>query len=157
MRQPKFTLITVLLVMLIPLGFIIGGSAFIRSENKKLEVCTETVTATVVSYDQERDDGQYLYTPVYEYTLNGSIYRSHTSTYSSNAQKKYPLSSTYELKVNPNDPTQFTSPALAKSSKRTGAILIILGIISWVLYIGKRLRTILLGSSQPKQNISIRM
>ena len=96
--------------------FVVIGFLANRNINEHKKYCTEEVSATVVNYlenientvsddsDTRIYETDITYTPVFSYEYNGNTYTATAGNYGKNYREKFPLSSTYNIKINPNDP-----------------------------------------------------
>ena len=98
-----------LIVSLAILGFAIAGLLMvvlpIRKRKKLKEVCTTTVSATIVENLTHYKEGKTLYCPVYGFNFGGKSYRVHNNTYSTFEGKK--VGTIVDFKINPNNPEEF--------------------------------------------------
>lgn len=104
----------IVLFFFMGLSLLIGITGIIsfKSNSTKMDVCTESVTATVISLKQNGDGSKHhnkpTYAPVFEYDYGGNYYtQEYGISYSRNHKDKFRVGQTYTIYVNPKKPTQF--------------------------------------------------
>ncbi|MCM1006752.1 MAG: DUF3592 domain-containing protein [Ruminococcus flavefaciens] len=129
------------LFILFSILFIIVGIVVLMLPKIKSQKCTESVRAEVVENLQvessDHRSGKVLYKPVFGFTYNGEDYRVESKT--SSDPPAFRSGEIVELKINPDDPTDFYAP----SDKTTGFIgIIFTGMGALFLTIGIVLRVV---------------
>lgn len=121
----KFFIVGIVIV-LIGIFNIIKGS-------KMKSKCTESTSARIVEiekgYDTIGDDNsgtEYKYTPIYEFSVNGTTVRKSAGVYSNN-KRKYHVGDMAVVKYNPDNPTEFMLNG-KNTSKSVGIFMSIIGI-----------------------------
>ena len=111
----KIVLTAVMVVFLIVgVVFVCSGLWFKNYDEGMKDRCTESVQAIVDDYkssSSRHNDGTYSmsYFPVFRYTFDGMEYTKQ-SNYGS-GEPKYSKGDVVEIKVNPNDATEFFNPS----------------------------------------------
>lgn len=114
-KASKIILIAVMVVFLIVgVVFVCSGFWFKNYDKGMKERCTESVQAIVDDYkssSSRHNDGTYSmsYFPVFSYTFDGMEYTKQ-SNYGS-GEPKYSKGDVVEIRVNPNDATEFFDPS----------------------------------------------
>lgn len=114
-KAPKIVLIAGMIVFLIVgVVFVYSGLWFKNYDEGMKDRCTESVQAIVDDYkssSSRHNDGTYSmsYFPVFRYTFDGIEYTKQ-SNYGS-GEPKYSKGDVVEIKVNPNDATEFFNPS----------------------------------------------
>ncbi len=134
---------SVIMVIIGIILFMVSG--FITSQDASLkERCTYEVQATVVGFERSDSGNSKAPTPVFEYSYNDKNYTSKTGTYSDSFKNIFQVGQSYKIYIDPNDPMEFYSEEIAKTSgtfikiSRWGGIgLVILGIISFAISLVK--------------------
>jgi len=100
----------------------------IINKNRLKRVCTIMVSAKIVDYKYTySDDGNKLYSPIYEFDFNGKKYNVSNNTYSNIDNK--PVETIVNLMINPNNPDEYMA------NSKVNNFVIILGIIFLSLFI----------------------
>ena len=110
--------------------FLVIGVGFSAGTSIVSATCTEPVTATVTDYEYNSDN---IPTPVLEYEYGDETYIATTDVYASDFVTKYPVDSTLEIKVNPENPTEIYSDDLTAALGAVGIGFIIAGVIGFIL------------------------
>lgn len=114
-KASKIILISVMLVFLIVgVVFVCSGLWFKNYDKGMKKRCTEYIHAIVDDYKlsySRHNDGTYSmsYFPVFSYTFDGMEYTKQ-SNYGS-GEPKYSKGDVVEIRVNPNDATEFFDPS----------------------------------------------
>lgn len=114
-KASKIVLIAAMIVFLIVgVVFVCSGLWFKNYDEGMKDRCTEYVQAIVDDYkssSSRNNDGTYSisYFPVFSYTFDGMKYTKQ-SNYGS-GEPKYSKGDVVEIKVNPNDATEFFDPS----------------------------------------------
>ena len=114
-KAVRFVLIAVMMIFLIVGVVLVCSGLWFKNYDKGVkERCTESVQAVVDGYQSSssrHSDGTYStsYFPVFNYTYNGIDYTKQ-SNYGS-GEPKYSKGDVVEIKVNPNDATEFFNPS----------------------------------------------
>lgn len=114
-KSSKIVLIAAMIVFLIVgVVFVCSGLWFKNYDEGMKDRCTESVQAIVDDYkssSSRNNDGTYsiCYFPVFSYTFDGMEYTKQ-SNYGS-GEHKYSKGDVVEIKVNPNDATEFFNPS----------------------------------------------
>lgn len=114
-KASKIVLIAAMIVFLIvDVVFVCSGLWFKNYDEGMKDRCTEYVQAIVDDYkssSSRNNDGTYSisYFPVFSYTFDGVEYTKQ-SNYGS-GEPKYSKGDVVEIKVNPNDATEFFNPS----------------------------------------------
>lgn len=114
-KASKIVLIAVMMVFLIVgVVFVCSGLWFKNYDKELKDRCTESVQAIVDDYQSSsfrHNDGTYStsYFPVFRYTFDGVEYTKQ-SNYGS-GEPKYSKGDVVEIKVNPDDATEFFDPS----------------------------------------------
>lgn len=100
--------------LIVGVVFVCSGLWFKNYDKGMKERCTESVQAIVDGYkssSSRHNDGTYSmsYFPVFSYTFNGMEYTKQ-SNYGS-GDPKYSKGDVVEIRVNPNDATEFFDPS----------------------------------------------
>lgn len=124
--------------ILVGLGLIAAGIAWLRLSQRKKARCTVPVAGTIVKvkrrYSKDSDGhGEYDYTPVYSYTVAGREY-SAEADFSSNRKRAFKVGEVDELMVNPNKPLEFIA-AGRSSGSALGIGLVAAGLLVIVAYV----------------------
>lgn len=118
--------------ILIILAFIIAGFSmlFLPIINKKRlkKVCNVMVSAKLVDYKYTySDNGNKLYSPIYEFEFNGKKHNVSNNMYSNIGVK--PVDTIVNLMINPNDPEEYID------NSQSNIIVIVLGVIFLIVSI----------------------
>lgn len=114
-KAPKIVLIAVMIVFFIVGVVFVCSGLWLKNYDKGMkDRCTESVQAVVADYkssSSSHNDGTYSmsYFPVFSYTFDGVEYTKQ-SNYGS-GEPKYSKGDVVEIKVNPNDATEFFDPS----------------------------------------------
>lgn len=121
--------------LIVGIAFVLIGIFNIVKGSKMKGRCTETTSATIVDiekeYDTTSDDGpggQYTYTPIYEFSANGTTIRK-SGGVDSNSKRKYHIGDVAEVKYNPENPNEFIVNG-KNVKKSVGIPLMIFGVIA---------------------------
>lgn len=123
--------------ILFSIVFIIVGIVVLMIPKIKAQKCTESVRAEVIENlpveSSDHRSGNVLYKPVFGFTYNGKDYRVESKT--SSDPPAFQSGEIVELKVNPDDPTDFYAPSDKTTSfigiifTAMGALFLIIGIV----------------------------
>ena len=118
--------------ILLILAFIIAGFSllFLPIINKKRlkKVCNVMVSAKLVDYKYTySDNGNKLYSPIYEFEFNGKKHNVSNNMYSNIGVK--PVDTILNLMINPNDPEEYMD------NSQSNIIVIVLGVIFLIVSI----------------------
>lgn len=118
--------------------FIIGICVLIQPK-LKAKRCTESVTAEVIEnikvrshYNNDNNHGTHsvTYRPVFEFEHNGQHYNIKSNT--SSNPPVFEVGEKVELKINPNDPTDFYAPS-DSTFTLVGLIFVGIGLIFTII------------------------
>lgn len=118
------------LLLVIGLVFIVLGFVVSRFTKAKKSRCTQVVSGTVADVRRQRsadNEGRFNYHPIYEYTVNGQVFRREGSVYSQN-RKKYQVGQAAQIMYNPEKPQEFYV-AGAKKQVGFGFMLVVVGVV----------------------------
>ena len=112
--------------ILLILAFIIAGLAMIFipiiNKNRLKKVCTIMVSAKIIDYKYTYgDNGNKLYSPIYEFDFNGKKHNVSNEVYSNIGNK--PIDTIVNLMINPNNPEEYID------NSKVNKFLLVLGII----------------------------
>ena len=118
--------------ILLILAFIIAGFSmlFLPIINKKRlkKVCNVMVSAKLVDYKYTySDNGNKLYSPIYEFEFNGKKHNVSNNMYSNIGVK--PVDTIVNLMINPNDPEEYMD------NSQSNIIVLFLGVIFLIVSI----------------------
>ena len=98
--------------------------------------CNTKVKAVIVNYIQEekRNEGIFVYTPIYEYSYNGVTYQAKSSDFSDEPRN---IGHTCKIYINKDNPSEFfdSESLLVSLSKPVGIMFILLSIMMITPYI----------------------
>lgn len=124
--------------LIVGIVFVLIGIFNIVKGSKMKSKCTQSTSARIVdiekSYDTSDDDGpggQYTYTPIFEFSANGTIIRKSGGLYSNN-KRKYNIGDAAEVKYNPENPNEFIVNG-KNARKSAGIPLMIFGVVMIVI------------------------
>lgn len=115
-------------IVIVSLGIIITGKG-----SKKKKRCTATASAVIVEIEKQEDSVEgntrksYAYTPIYEFTVNGTTIRKSGGIYSNN-KNKYKVGDVSPVTYNPENPEEFLVNG-KNGGNAFGIALLLFGIV----------------------------
>ena len=123
--------------------FLIVGTTIYNSIKKRQDRCTETASASVVSYEEsvrktKTKSGKHsftkkttVYTPVYEFSVGGASYTGKSDT--SSSTKPFEIGAEIQIHYEPGDPSNNylnpVSPVIKYASFAGGGVFMLIGIL----------------------------
>ena len=99
--------------LLVGIVIVLIGILSIRKGSQKKNRCTAAASAVIVEVQVEKDEAgtenthkKYTYTPIYEFTANGSVIRKSGGIYSHN-KSEFKVGDVSSVKYNPDKPDEF--------------------------------------------------
>ena len=135
MNQKTFSRITGVIFIFFGLALILGGNWIYNSRKKIHDGCTETTSATVVSYKdsirKSKASKTTVYAPVYEYEVNGTPYTGISDH--SDTSKPFAIGTTIQIHYNPSYPdisyVTPLSPVIRYASFGGGGVMLLIGAL----------------------------
>lgn len=120
--------------LLVGIAIFLIGIFGIGKGSKKKKRCTASAAAMIVEIEKEDDESaregtnkKYSYTPIYEFTANGTTVKKSGGIYSHN-KNKFHIGDTATVMYNPENPEEFVVDGKS-GEKGFGIALILFGLL----------------------------
>lgn len=120
--------------LLVGTVLVLIGIIGIRKGSQKKNRCTASASAMIVEIEIDDDEAarentnkKYSYTPIYEFTVNGTTVRKNGGIYSHN-KRGYRVGDSAMVKYNPDDPEEFVV-AGENAGKAFDIVLLLFGLV----------------------------
>ena len=120
--------------LLVGIVIVLIGLLLIGTGSRKKRRCSASTSAVIVEIEKEDDESaregtkkKYSYTPIYEFTVNGTTVRKSGGIYSHN-KKKFRVGDTASVKYNPENPEEFLVNGKS-GDKGFGIALLLFGLV----------------------------
>ena len=120
--------------LLVGIVIVLIGILSIREGSQKKSRCTASASAVIVEVQVEKDEAgsenthkKYTYTPIYEFTVNGTTVHRSGGIYSYH-KKEFRIGDSSTVRYNPDDPEEFLVSG-KNGGKSFGIALVLFGLV----------------------------
>ena len=120
--------------LLVGIVIVLIGILIIRKVSQKNNRCTASASAVIAEIEKDDDEAgregtrkKYIYTPIYEFVVNGNTIRKSGGIYSHN-KREFSVGDTATVKYNPDKPEEFLVNGKS-GGKGFGIALLVFGLV----------------------------